>query len=164
MGYHVHITRERNGVASDIPLEEWLRHVENSPELEFEKPEGDDVASKFTRSVHAARWSGASVEDAWLGWSSGEIWTKNPSEELIGYMIEIAPKFGARVRGDEGEYYRTLEDVYYEEDGHEVSMEAHNQKLAAAAAFRRKKQWIWHCLRLLLLLMAAYFLTRQNFR
>ncbi|RBP37664.1 hypothetical protein DES53_11346 [Roseimicrobium gellanilyticum] len=164
MGYHVYITREKNGVDSDIPLEDWLQHVASTPELEFEKPQGDDLASQFTRSVHAAHWSGAAEEYAWLGWSHGEIWTKNPPEKLIGYMIEIAPKFGARVRGDEGEYYRTLDDVYYEEDGRVVSQEEQNQRQAASAAFHKKKRLMWNILRLLLLLMAAYFLTRQNFR
>lgn len=164
MGYHVHITREKNGVASDIPLEDWLRHVEDAPELELEKPEGDDVASKFTRSVHAARWSGANAGDAWLGWSSGEIWTKNPSEELIGYMIKIAPKFSARVRGDEGEYYRTLEDVYYEEEGCEVSSQEQAQKQAAAIAFHRKKRLVWHCIRIILLLLTAYLFAQYHFR
>ncbi len=133
MGYHVTITRERNGVESPIPLDDWLSHVRASPELHFETPTGDDPISRFTRSIHAAAWN--SRDDAWLGWSNGEIWTKNPPEELISYMIEVAPKFAARVRGDEGEYYRSsAEDYYYEEDGREVSRTEYEQRASRRAA------------------------------
>jgi hypothetical protein len=135
MGYHVTITRERNGIESPIPLDDWLAHVRESSELRFDKPEGEDPVSRFTRSVHAAAWN--CRDDAWLGWSNGEIWTKNPPEELISYMIEIAPKFSARVRGDEGEYYRSLEDYYYEEDERQVPRAEYEQRLAK----RAKNPW-----------------------
>lgn len=136
MGYHVTITRERNGVVSSIPLDDWLAHVRESSELRFEEPEGDDPTSRFTRSVRAATWN--CRDDAWLGWSNGEIWTKNPPEELICYMIKIAPKFGARVRGDEGEYYRSsVEDYYYEEEGCEISRAEYEQR----AAKRARNPW-----------------------
>jgi hypothetical protein len=137
MGYHLTITRERKGIESPIPLDDWLAHVRNSPELEFETPEGDDPTSRFLRSVHAAAWNGR--DDAWLGWSNGEIWTKNPPEELISYMIEFAPTFDARVRGDEGEYYRSSsEDYYYEEEGREVSRAEYEQR----AAKRARNPWL----------------------
>jgi hypothetical protein len=160
MGYHVSITRERNGSESDIPLDDWLAHVRASPELEFETATGTDKASEFTRSIHAARWSGA--EDAWLGWSHGEIWTKNPSEELIRYMIDIAPKFAARVRGDEGEFYRTIEDVYYEEEGEEVS-KAREEQRRAEVARHKKKQFYMYGVRLIILLIIAYLFLRKHF-
>ena len=43
-------------------------------------------------------------------------------------MIAVAPKFDARVRGDEGEFYRTADEVYYEEDGREVPWEEREQQ------------------------------------
>jgi len=161
MGYHVSITTERQGLPSDIPEDAWLAHVNASSELELEKPAGTDKASEFTRSIHAARWSGA--EDAWLGWSSGEIWTKNPSEELIRYMISIAPKFHARVRGDEGEYYRTLEDVYYEENGTEIPWEQREQQRAAEVARRKKKRFYANCIRMTILAIIVLFFVLQYF-
>ena len=41
----------------------------------------------------------------WFDWRSGEISVKNPDEPAISKMREIAQKLGARVQGDDGEYY-----------------------------------------------------------
>ena len=159
MGYHVLITRERHGSESDIALDDWIAYVRASADLEFETPTGTDKASEFMRSIHAAQWSGA--EGAWLGWSHGEIWTKNPPEELIHHMIAIAPEFHARVRGDEGEFYRSAEDVYYEEDGREVPWQEHEQKLMAEVAGHRKKLFYGNCLRVAIMLIVLFLVIRR---
>jgi len=158
MGYHISITRERDGSESDIPLDDWLAYVRASSDFEFETPSGSDQASEFTRSIHAARWSG--VEAAWLGWSHGEIWTKNPPEELIRYMIAIAPQFNARVRGDEGEFYRSAEEVYYEENGREVQSQEHDLKRMAR---HKKKRFYANCIRVAIMLIVLYLIIRKHF-
>ena len=160
MGYHVSITRQRHGSKSDIPLDEWLAHVRATSDLQFETPTSTDKASEFTRSIHAARWSGA--DDAWLGWSHGEIWTKNPPEELIRYMLTIAPKFAARVRGDEGEFYRSLEEVYYEKEGREISWQDQEHRRMADVARHKKKRFYANCARVLILLIVVYLLIRRH--
>ena len=38
-------------------------------------------------------------------------------------MIAIASNFNARVRGDEGDFYRSIEDIYYEENGREIPLQ-----------------------------------------
>ncbi|MBN8710192.1 MAG: hypothetical protein J0I10_12455 [Verrucomicrobia bacterium] len=43
-------------------------------------------------------------------------------------MIDLAPRLGARVRGDEGEFYRSPDDYYFEEDGREVSRAEYEQR------------------------------------
>jgi len=162
MGYHVSITRERRGSKSDIPLEDWLSFARASPELELVTPKGSDKASEFLRSIHAARWKG--TEDAWLAWSDGEIWAKNPPDELARYMVGIAPQFGARVRDDDGGYFRALNDKYYEEeDGREISWQERQQTLKAEFAHTRRKRFYVDLVRIFILLVVAYLLIRKHF-
>lgn len=136
MGYHVSITRARHGVESPISLQEWLDHVAASDELELETGDSDDVARKFLLSNHAARWRGSS--DGCLAWSNGEIWTKNPSEDLLRYMAGIAPRFGAHVRGDEGEFYREDGDAFVEKDGRDLPWE--DAEAERVADFKRRRR------------------------
>ena len=42
---------------------------------------------------------------AWLDWSDGQIYTKNPDAPLIEKVFAIARQFGATVQGDDGEVY-----------------------------------------------------------
>ena len=158
MGYHVTITRERNGVESPISLEDWFDHIRSSPELKLDMPEGDDSNSKFIRSNHVASWSGR--DDAWIGWSNGEIWTKNPPEELISYMIEVAPKFAARVRGGDGEYYRSLEDYYYEEDDRQVSRADYEQRMRDNWKHRQRWSIVVNCVRFSFLAFVIFLVIR----
>lgn len=104
----------------------------------------------------------AGANGAWLGWSHGEIWTKNPSDELIRYMITIAPKFNARVRGDEGEFYRTTEDVYFEKEGREVPWQEREQKRMAKVTRHKRKRFYANCVRVIILLIVAYFFIRKH--
>jgi hypothetical protein len=46
----------------------------------------------------------------------GELWAANPSERLLSLMIELARHLKARVRGDEYETYRSLDDTYVHPD------------------------------------------------
>jgi hypothetical protein len=160
MGLHFQITRERQGVKSDIPLDDWIAFVRASPDLNFETPVGDDADSKFARSIHSARWSG--FDGAWLGWSNGEIWTKNPSEELVRYMISIAPRFGARVQGGEGEFYRTAEDAYFEQEGQEVTWQEQERRRVAEVAKYKRKQLIIKCIMVVIMVVALYRLIRKH--
>ena len=51
-------------------------------------------------------------ESVLLVWQKGRVWTKNPSAQTITYMISIAGKLEARVRGDEFETYTSAEETY----------------------------------------------------
>lgn len=99
MGYDVHITRARfwaENAAHPIAAEEWLAYIEKDPELEH----FPDNCPYF------ARWSSkAGTPDSWLDWSSGNIYTKYPDEELIDKMVAIAGELQAKVQGDDGETY-----------------------------------------------------------
>jgi hypothetical protein len=98
MGYDLHITRRQHwsGKGGDIAAEEWLEFVECDPELRLQPQDGR----------YLAVWSGPSqLEQPWLQWSDGQIETKNPDAALIDKMIAIARRLGARVQGDDGEFY-----------------------------------------------------------
>jgi hypothetical protein len=78
-------------------------------------------------------------------------------------MIEIAPKFNARVRGDEGEFYRTAEDIYYEDEGREVPWQEHEQKRMAEVASHKKKRFYANCIRVAIMLVVLYLIIRRHF-
>lgn len=104
MGYHVAIVRTAG--AKQIPLTraeimglpitfpDWRYDAEQ--EALIEVVGGDDAP---------ALWA-----------SEGELWTKNPSDATLAAMISFATHLGARVRGDEMETYRTVEDSYVHPD------------------------------------------------
>ncbi|MFJ9695586.1 hypothetical protein [Kitasatospora sp. NPDC101183] len=82
MGYDVHITRRENwwdddGDGRDITEAEWDALVAAEPGLAM-----------------APMW-----------WNSGRIVSKNPSDAVIARMREVAAILGARLQGDDGEYY-----------------------------------------------------------
>lgn len=99
MGYDLHITRAKFHFENDgarITADEWLRYVEEDPELTLAGYNGD----------YFALWSGKSkYPDPWLDWFDGNIYTKNPDDPLIDKMVEIARKLNGTVQGDDGEIY-----------------------------------------------------------
>lgn len=51
----------------------------------------------------------------------GELWAKNPSDALLALMIELAGYLNARVRGEELETYRTVDETYIHPDDQELA-------------------------------------------
>jgi hypothetical protein len=104
MGYDLHITRGAHWAENEgheITCEEWLALVAHDPELTLDPVNGDQYAL----------WSGPSqYPEPWLKWWRGNISTKNPDKTLIVKMINIASKLGARVQGDDGEFYDSPPD------------------------------------------------------
>lgn len=99
MGYDFHITRAEfhaDNAGREITAEEWLRYVESDPELRLIPANGK----------YFARWNGKSKYlDPWFDWFEGNIDTKNPDKAIVGKMLLIARQLGARVQGDDGEFY-----------------------------------------------------------
>ena len=50
---------------------------------------------------------------------NGQLWAKNPGEDEIETMLEVAHLLNARVRGDEFETYRSVNDTYIHPDDKE---------------------------------------------
>lgn len=67
----------------------------------------------------------------------GELWSSTPDDDFIGLMIELAKLLGARVRGDELESYRTLDEVYEHPD------DAPLRRAAARARPRPRQSALW---------------------
>ncbi len=104
MGYDLHITRAEFWAENDdayIDAAEWLHLVESDDELTFDPRNGR----------HFAVWSGPGrCESPWLDWSDGNIHTAYPDPPMLGKMLQIAGRLGARVQGDDGEYYASIDD------------------------------------------------------
>lgn len=101
MGYDLHITRRPSWPDKDgteIALEEWLAVVNSAPELTWNE------LNKKT-SPHMADWSGPGKYLCWLNYERGEIYTKNPTEEMVDKMVQIAKRLNAKVLGEEDEEY-----------------------------------------------------------
>jgi hypothetical protein len=103
MGYDVHITRADDWVDSDgVPItpDEWRAYVDGAPDLEW------DSQRPWTHmEVDLTVWTGHPTQDAWLALLDGQVETKNPDGPMLTKMYEIATALGARVQGDDGEYY-----------------------------------------------------------
>lgn len=100
MGYDLHITRRKHWIdkGDDITAMEWLAYVERDSELRFLSDNGP----------YFAIWSGqCELDEPWLDWENGQIYTKNPDKALIDKMVTIAHDFEASVQGDDGEIYKS---------------------------------------------------------
>jgi hypothetical protein len=106
MGYDLHITRAEDWAdneESPISAEEWLAAAAADPELRLGSPNGPYFADWVDLRTGAER--------GWLDWSDGDIFTKHPDRALLGKMLELAARLGARVQGDDGELYSRVEDL-----------------------------------------------------
>lgn len=102
MGYDLHITRaevwtETQG--SEIPAEEWLSYVEGDEELTLDPPNG----------AYSVIWKGEG--ELWFDWYEGNVYTTNPDRIALEKMLSIAKALNAKVQGDNGEVYNTVEDL-----------------------------------------------------
>jgi len=106
MGYEVRITRKAQWFEPHGPrisADEWAAYVDTHSECQWvpraaRNHEPDDV-------VLVIDSLGLEVGRLWW-WRDGSVTTKNPSPELMSYMIEIANALDARLMGDDSETYR----------------------------------------------------------
>ena len=116
MGYDLHITRKENwfDASPGFSLEDWLAYVESDPELRHDgfaeaALNGGDTLRIERKGlcVWTAYSGGEQGNDVcWLAWSeSDNIDVKNPDPEIRRKMWSIAERLGARVQGDDGEFY-----------------------------------------------------------
>jgi hypothetical protein len=115
MGYDVHITRRDDWPddGPEISLHEWLGLVAGDPDLrhdgfaESTTADGDvvrvDAKGIAVWTAHSGHEPGGSM--AWFLHDRGEVVVKNPDEEILAKMVDVAGRLGARVQGDDGEYY-----------------------------------------------------------
>lgn len=120
MGYHAAIVRKLNG--KEYPLRE-------------------DEVRALTATIPSSRIDPCSLKDGELDFviskndsisyrfvlQHGQLWTKNPSDDEIETMLEVAHFLNARVRGDEFETYRSVNDTYIHPDDKEEFDQAKRQ-------------------------------------
>ncbi|MQY15802.1 hypothetical protein SRB5_59930 [Streptomyces sp. RB5] len=103
MGYIVHITRRANWWdehGPDISTREWEDVVDVDPDLVMiPMPEGGwtDGPPRWI----AVLGGGAEA----MAWQSGSVMARYPSDVMIAKMVVVARALGARVQGDDGEFY-----------------------------------------------------------
>jgi hypothetical protein len=123
MGYHVTILRTRGKGSLPIGQDDIERAAATLPGWRYDRAE---------RTLHADG-------GLRLWYQDGELWTKNPDGAAIGRMIALADVLGARVRGDEGETYRSLDDAYSHPDDEDARRAAH----ASSDRWRRRERRTW---------------------
>jgi hypothetical protein len=106
MGYHVTILRSRARRQAPIARNEVEAAVAARSDL-VATPRGDEL------EITLPAEGGSSPL---LIWQDGEVWTSNPDERTIQLMLELAEALGARVRGDELETYRTVNETFIHPD------------------------------------------------
>ena len=116
MGYDIHITRANDWTESQsfpISLEEWNLYIRSDPEMrldgfaEVTTTEGESLRYE---NPGLAVWIAYSKHDlkgnkAWFDFRREMIVVKNPDDEILAKMKQIAAKLSANVIGDEGETY-----------------------------------------------------------
>ena len=116
MGYDLHITRAEHwldGELQPILLEEWKRYVAQDPEFELVESaiavvEGEGTLEYPNDGLavgHAFSGHDPSGNQAWFNYQQGYIVVKNPTDEIIRKMKQVAEHLAARVIGDDGESY-----------------------------------------------------------
>lgn len=117
MGYDIHITRQENWFDEDankkISLDEWKSFLVNDPEMRLDNfaeavtTSGDQIRVESDGLAVWTKYSGNGLDGnfAWFDYSNGNIVCKNPDDEIIKKMLDIAQRLNAKVQGDEGELY-----------------------------------------------------------
>lgn len=108
MGYDLHITRKECWAEEEdkrcITSQEWQTYVENDPDVisNPENPQEDNYL--YIRA--AGDWP------LWFNPRLGNIYTKNPEQDVIEKMLKIAQALNARVQGDDQEFYDFTGNIY----------------------------------------------------
>lgn len=117
MGYEVHITRQENWFDEDdsreISFYEWTQILAHDNEMRLDNFAEATTTSGETIRVESeglsvwTKYSGNGLNNnyAWFDYSRGSIVCKNPDDEIINKMLDIAERLNAKVQGDEGEIY-----------------------------------------------------------
>lgn len=111
MGYDLHITRKELWFEDgpDIDDSEWRAYVASDPELRItgvaEAPLPDGGALRYESPLMAEWRRRSGGETVWFDFRDGRVVVKNPDDEIIAKMRQIAAALRARVQGDEGEFY-----------------------------------------------------------
>lgn len=110
MPYDVHIHRADDhfdAAENPISREDWEAWVARAPDFRFS--ETDYVVFEYEDGKHKERlavWTEhPNDEEFALYYYDGSVVTGNPDQHTIQRMVRIAADLGARLQGDDGEFY-----------------------------------------------------------
>jgi hypothetical protein len=112
MGYDISIVRYHGEDAVDIPENEWLNYAKSDAELEPSEISNDSTYWEW--NAHS-KYHDPTEGRPWFHYMGGQIYSKNPDEEVRVKMFQIAGSLNAKVQGQEGEFY--------DEDGRQLDEE-----------------------------------------
>lgn len=116
MGYDIYITRKEDWSdeeGAEISLDEWKQYIDADPEMrldgfaEVELPDGGALRVEGEGIAVWTKWSQHEIDGgmAWFNFFEDHISVKNPDEEVLKKMYQIAQSLHAKVQGDDGEIY-----------------------------------------------------------
>lgn len=112
MGYDVHITRKEEWSDEDGPRiseSEWRAYVASDPDMVITGvAEHTNLRGETIRLTQPSltEWRGHSGHSpVWFSYFEGSLVVKNPDDECLAKMRQIASRLQARVQGDDGEFY-----------------------------------------------------------
>lgn len=92
---------------------EWKSFLVNDSEMRLDNfaeavtTSGDQIRIESDGLAVWTKYSGNDLDGnfAWFDYSNGNFVCKNPDDEIIKKMLDIAQRLNAKVQGDEGELY-----------------------------------------------------------
>jgi hypothetical protein len=94
LGYDVYITRRTHwsdAFGDEIGPEEWMALVDDESGLE-------PVAE-------AGSWVARSPAGTRIEWADGNVAARDPEDDEVDLLLELAERLGATVQGEDGEVY-----------------------------------------------------------
>lgn len=147
MAYHVAIVRTQGGQPIAFTEQEIERLVSSRGDLSLVPP-------SIEGALLDVRLSNGDAEIGSLTLQSGELWVNSPNDQTLRLMIEIAGELGGRVRGDELETYRSLDETYIHPDDKRMA------QAQASHSSRRISPWFIRVVGVAVLLAFSYGISR----
>jgi hypothetical protein len=109
MGYNIHIHRREHWFdpeGASISLDEWAALIAGDPSLVIDgNVVWSDPQGGPNLDTPTAEWSGPNGSIGLFYWYDGNIEAKNPTASVVMKAYQMATTLGARVQGDDGEFY-----------------------------------------------------------
>ena len=147
MGYHLTILRTDGSKPVPIANSDFSAACATEPAL---RVYDNGASAQLMRNQELV---------ATLKLQEGQIWTKNSEDEVLAVMLRLATMLKARVRGSEGETYRTTDESYRHPDDDLIEGAA----LPAADEVIRKRR-MWNIVRLIVLLLVIALIVINKLR
>ncbi len=132
MGYDLHITRKECWADEEkegsISIAEWKAYVETDSEIMPDPENPDEDNYLYIRD--AENWP------LWFNPRLGNIYTKNPPEDVTKKIVQIAAALKARVQGDDQEFY--------DADGNMIRPQAQPSSVSESEHSGSYDRYIWY--------------------